>query len=58
LTDPGTPFLELSPLAGYEMYGTDEVAAGGIVAGIGTVHGVRCMIVANDSTYVYIPYQA
>ncbi|KAF2259393.1 carboxyl transferase [Lojkania enalia] len=49
LIDPGTPFLELSQLAGYEMYGED-VPAGGIVTGIGTVSGVTCVIVANDST--------
>lgn len=50
LIDPGTPFLELSQLAGYDMYGGDEVPAGGIITGIGTVNGVQCMIVANDST--------
>lgn len=49
LIDPGTSFLELSPLAGHEMYG-DDVPAGGIITGIGTVEGVTCMIVANDST--------
>jgi 3-methylcrotonyl-CoA carboxylase beta subunit len=50
LIDPGTPFLELSQLAGYDMYGADEVPAGGIVTGIGTVSGVTCVIIANDST--------
>ncbi|KAF2656439.1 hypothetical protein K491DRAFT_378659 [Lophiostoma macrostomum CBS 122681] len=50
LIDPGTPFLEFSQLAGYDMYGADEVPAGGIVTGIGTVSGVTCVIVANDST--------
>lgn len=49
LIDPGTSFLELSPLAGHEVYGED-VPAGGIITGIGTVEGVSCMIVANDST--------
>lgn len=49
LIDPGTSFLELSPLAGHEMYGED-VPAGGIITGIGTVEGITCMIVANDST--------
>ena len=53
LTDAGSPFLELSSLAGYEMYGGDEVPAGGIITGVGTVQGVSCMIVANDSTYMY-----
>jgi 3-methylcrotonyl-CoA carboxylase beta subunit len=49
LLDPGTPFLELSPLAGWGMY-DNEVAAGGIVTGIGRVQGIECMIVANDAT--------
>ena len=49
LIDPGTSFLELSPLAGHDVYGED-VPAGGIITGIGTVEGVTCMIVANDST--------
>jgi 3-methylcrotonyl-CoA carboxylase beta subunit len=51
LLDPGTAFLELSPLAGHDMYGDDgPVPAGGMVTGIGVVAGVRCMIVGNDST--------
>ena len=50
LIDPGTPFLEFSQLAGHELYGKDKVPAGGIVTGIGTVHGTQCMIVANDAT--------
>ncbi|PYI30357.1 3-methylcrotonyl-CoA carboxylase, subunit beta [Aspergillus indologenus CBS 114.80] len=49
LIDPGTSFLELSPLAGHEVY-EEDVPAGGIITGIGTVEGVNCMIVANDST--------
>ncbi|XP_066926039.1 methylcrotonoyl-CoA carboxylase beta chain, mitochondrial-like [Clytia hemisphaerica] len=48
--DPGSPFLELSQLAGYNLYGKEEVPAGGIIAGIGKVSGVECMIVANDPT--------
>lgn len=51
LIDPGTPFLELSPLAGHELYPGEEVPAGGLITGIGKVNGVHCMIVANDSTY-------
>ena len=39
LLDPGTSFLELSQLAGYKLYGKDEVPAGGIVTGIGQVSG-------------------
>jgi 3-methylcrotonyl-CoA carboxylase beta subunit len=51
LVDPGTAFLELSPLAAYELYGgAGEVPAAGIVTGIGRVSGVECMIVANDAT--------
>ncbi|MFC2973059.1 carboxyl transferase domain-containing protein [Azotobacter bryophylli] len=49
LLDPGSPFLELSPLAAFEVYGED-VPAAGVVAGIGRVEGVECMIVANDAT--------
>lgn len=51
LIDPGTSFLELSALAGHELYPGEDVPAGSIVTGIGTVQGVMCMIVANDSTY-------
>jgi len=51
LIDVHEPFLELSPLAGYELYGSDEqVAAGGIITGIGRVSGRQCMLVANDAT--------
>ncbi|KAI6219876.1 3-methylcrotonyl-CoA carboxylase 2 [Aphelenchoides besseyi] len=50
LIDPGTPFLELSQLAGYEMYGKEEVPAGGLVTGVGVVSGRQCMIVGNDAT--------
>ncbi|KAF2366186.1 Acetyl-CoA carboxylase [Trinorchestia longiramus] len=39
LLDPSTPFLELSQLAGYEMYGEEEVPAGGIITGVGRVRG-------------------
>ena len=47
LLDRGSPFLELSPLAGW---GTDDPLGGGVVTGIGRVHGTECMIVANDPT--------
>ena len=50
LIDPGSPFLEFSQLAGYQLYGKDEVPAGGIITGIGRVEGVECVIVANDAT--------
>ncbi len=49
LLDPGSPFLELSPLAAWEMYGGDAPAAG-MVTGIGRVSGREVMIVANDAT--------
>ncbi|MBH9344814.1 methylcrotonyl-CoA carboxylase subunit beta [Pseudomonas aeruginosa] len=49
LLAPGSPFLELSALAAHQVYGED-VAAAGIVAGIGRVEGVECMIVGNDAT--------
>ena len=54
LLDPGTPFLELSPLAALGMYpdrdGSDSAPGAGLVAGIGRVSGVDCMIVCNDAT--------
>ncbi|MCZ8312910.1 MAG: methylcrotonoyl-CoA carboxylase [Magnetospirillum sp.] len=49
LLDPGSPFLELSQLAAHGMYGGD-VAAGGIVTGIGRVSGRECVVVCNDAT--------
>ncbi len=49
LCDPDTPFLELSPLAAWDMYDNDAPAAG-IVTGIGLIEEQECMIVANDAT--------
>jgi len=49
LLDPGTPFLELAPLAAHGMYNGDAPCAG-LIAGIGRVSGVDCMIVCNDAT--------
>ncbi|MFD5701776.1 carboxyl transferase domain-containing protein [Streptomyces lasiicapitis] len=49
LLDPGSPFLELAPLAADGMYGGDAPAAG-VIAGIGRVSGRDCVIVANDAT--------
>ena len=49
LIDPGTSFLELSPLAALGMY-DDTAPSAGIVTGIGVVHGREIMIVANDAT--------
>jgi len=50
LIDPGSPFLELSQLAAYDLYGSEEVPAAGILTGIGRINGVECIIVANDAT--------
>jgi 3-methylcrotonyl-CoA carboxylase beta subunit len=49
LLDQGTTFLELSPLAAWEVY-DEALPAAGLIAGIGTVSGQRCMIIANDAT--------
>ena len=49
LTDEDTPFLELSELAGHEMY-EGACPSAGMVTGIGLVSGTECMIVANDAT--------
>lgn len=49
LLDPGSAFLEISPLAAYEVY-ADNIAGAGVVAGIGRIEGVECMIIANDAT--------
>ena len=49
LLDAGSPFLELSQLAAYGMYG-GEVPAAGIITGIGRVSGSECVVVANDAT--------
>src|SRR5687767_13689869 len=49
LLDPGSPFLELSQLAAWGMYGDDAPGAG-IITGIGRVAGHECVIIANDAT--------
>ncbi|ODS64945.1 MAG: methylcrotonoyl-CoA carboxylase [Arenimonas sp. SCN 70-307] len=49
LLDPGSPFLELSALAAGGMY-DDAAPAAGIITGIGRVHGVEVVVVANDAT--------
>ncbi len=49
LVDPGTPFLELSPLAAYDQY-NNEFPSAGIVTGIGVIHGQETVIIANDAT--------
>lgn len=56
LVDPGTRFLELSQLAGWDLYWDEKKKSyercysGGMITGVGVVNGVRCMIVANDAT--------
>ena len=51
LLDPGSPFLEFSPLAAWGMYGDENaVPSAGVVTGIGRIHGRECVIVANDAT--------
>lgn len=49
LLDPGSPFLELSPLAAHGMY-SDEAPGAGLITGVGTVSGRQVMIIANDAT--------
>ena len=49
LLDVGSPFLELSQFAAHGVY-EDDVPAAGVIAGIGQVEGVECMVVANDAT--------
>ncbi|MEM9169981.1 MAG: carboxyl transferase domain-containing protein [Pseudomonadota bacterium] len=49
LVDPGAPFLEIGQFAAWEMYSGDVMSAG-VVAGVGRIEGVTCMIVANDPT--------
>ena len=54
LLDPDTPFLEVAPLAALDMYkekgGTDAAPGAGLIAGIGRVAGIECMVVCNDAT--------
>ena len=54
LLDPGTPFLELSPLAALGLYpdrdGSDSAPCAGLIVGIGRISGVDCMVVCNDAT--------
>lgn len=49
LLDPGSPFLELSQLAAYQVY-PDTLPAAGLITGVGRVSGLECMIVINDAT--------
>ncbi len=49
ILDEGSAFIELSSLAAYKLY-EDDVPSAGIVTGIGRVHGIECLFVANDAT--------
>ncbi|RFF26639.1 MULTISPECIES: carboxyl transferase domain-containing protein [unclassified Wenzhouxiangella] len=49
LLDPGSPFLEVAPLAAFGLY-EDAAPGAGIITGVGRVNGVECMVVANDAT--------
>ena len=49
LLDPGSPFLEIAPMAAFGMY-EDPIHAAGLIAGIGRIMGRQCMILANDAT--------
>ena len=49
LLDPGSSFLEFSQLAGWDLY-DDDVPCGGIITGVGQIHGRDCMLVVNDAT--------
>ncbi len=49
LLDKNSPFLELSPLAAYDMY-DNEAPSAGMIAGVGIIHGREVMVIANDAT--------
>jgi acetyl-CoA carboxylase carboxyltransferase component len=49
LLDPGSPFLEIAPLAAHEVY-DEPTPSAGVVAGVGRVSGVECLVLGNDAT--------
>ena len=49
LIDPGTPFLEFSQFAAYEVY-AESIPAAGLISGIGRIGGQECVVIANDAT--------
>ena len=53
LLDPGSPFLEFSPLAANGMY-DDAIHGAGLITGIGRVEGRECVIVCNDLSLIHI----
>jgi 3-methylcrotonyl-CoA carboxylase beta subunit len=50
LLDPGSPFLELSALASFEVYAEEDTPAAGLICGIGRIEEQECMVIANDAT--------
>lgn len=50
LLDKGSPFIEFSPLAGWELYDGETIPSGGIVTGVGRIAGLECVVIANDAT--------
>uniref|UniRef100_A0A8H8CLJ5 methylcrotonoyl-CoA carboxylase n=1 Tax=Psilocybe cubensis TaxID=181762 RepID=A0A8H8CLJ5_PSICU len=50
ILDPGSPFLELSPLAAHDVYPGQSIPGAGIITGIGRISGRECVIVVNDAT--------
>jgi 3-methylcrotonyl-CoA carboxylase beta subunit len=50
IIDEGTSFVELSALAAMDLYEEGEVPSAGVITGVGIVHGIECMFVANDAT--------
>ena len=60
LLDPASPFLEIAPMAAFNLYkdhnGNDEAPGAGIITGIGRISGRECMIVCNDATVKGGPY--
>ena len=49
LLDPGTPFLEIGQFAAWDLY-DQEVPSAGMIAGVGRIRGVECVVIANDAT--------
>ncbi|KAJ3516276.1 hypothetical protein NLJ89_g1226 [Agrocybe chaxingu] len=50
ILDPGSPFLELSPLAAHEVYDGQYIPGAGMITGVGRISGTECVIVVNDAT--------
>lgn len=50
ILDPGSPFLEFSQFAGWDLYGKENIHSGAITTGIGMIQGRQCVVVANDAS--------